>query len=303
MNLSNVNLNLLVNLKVLLETCNVSRAAGRLNMSQSAMSKSLAQLREMFDDTLLVRVGNRLELTPRALQLKERLNLWLADAELLLQHEEFNPARCERTLTLAVTDYVAQFILPAVLKRIFRQAPQIGIRLMNWDEHSLEGLASGQIDLGTSSVAQPAANFYTQQIDEDTLVCVMGSQHPLTQKELTIEDYIAYPHAVVTSGGDKRRGVDRALSLLGLTRRVGLEVPFYTSALNIVAGSELLLTIPQHIAHHAAPQFGLVHSPLPFALSPFIYSLIWHERQHQDAGHRWLRRMLIDELRQSIFAH
>lgn len=213
MKLANVNLNLLVNLNALLETCNVSRAAEQLNMSQSTMSKSLAQLRELFDDPLLVRVGNHLEATPRAIQIKERLTLWLYDAESFLQSEEFDPARCERTLTLAVTDYVAQFILPAALKRIYHQAPRIGIRLINWDQRSFEGLVSGSIDLGTGSIDQPPANIYSQLIDEDTLVCVMSPQHPLATKGLTIEGYIAYPHAVITSGGDKRRGIDKALAL------------------------------------------------------------------------------------------
>jgi len=303
MNLSNVNLNLLVNLNVLLDTCNVTRAAERLNISQSAMSKCLGQLREMFDDPLLVRVGNRLEPTPRAINLKERLNLWLNEAEVLLQAGEFEPARCESTFTLAVTDYVAQFILPAALKRIYHQAPHIGIRLINWDQHSLEGLVSGRIDLGTSSIDQPPANIYSQQIDEDTLVCVMSPLHPLTRKGLTLEGYIAFPHAVITSGGDKRRGVDKALASLGLSRRIGLEVPYYTSALNIVTGSQLLLTMPEHIARHTTEQLGLVQSPLPFETPTFTYSLIWHERHHQDASHRWLRRMLMAELRKSVFAH
>lgn len=303
MNLSQVNLNLLVNLSVLLDTCNVSRAAERLHMSQSAMSKCLAQLRELFNDPLLVRVGNRLEPTPRAALLKDRLKLWLQGAEALLQAGEFDPARCERTFTLAVTDYVAQFILPAALKGIYQQAPRIGIRLINWDRNSPEGLVSGRIDLGTGSVEKPQANLYSQQIDEDTLVCVMSPHHPLADGGLTLEEYIAYPHAVITSGVDKRRGVDKALSALGLSRRVGLEVPYYTSALNIVAGSELLLTLPKHIARHTAAQYDLAQAPLPFETPAFAYSLIWHERQHQDASHRWLRRILMDALRKSAFAH
>lgn len=303
MNLSKINLNLLVSLNVLLETCNVTRAADQLNLSQSAMSKCLAQLRDIFADPLLVRVGNRLEPTPRAVLLKPRLTQWLNDAERLLQAGDFDPARCERTFTLASTDYVAQFILPTALKNIYRQAPRIGIRLLNWDDRSLEALIVGRIDLGTSSIAQPLANIYCQKIDEDALVCVMSPGHPLAGKELTLEGYIAYPHVVVTSGGDKRRGVDKALAALGICRRIGLEVPYYVSALQIVAGSDLLLTLPAHIARHTTTQFGLVQLPLPFATPSFEYSLIWHERHHQDASHRWLRRMLMSELRQSAFAH
>ena len=303
MELSKVNLNLLVSLQVLLDTCNVTRAAKRLHISQSAMSKSLAQLRELFNDPLLVRVENRLEPTPRAEQLKERLSQLLNDTEALLQVADFDPARCERTFTIAVTDYVAQFIMPAALKRIYRQAPSIGINLINRDQYFYEGLANGQIDLGTSIVDNPPDSIYAQKIDEDTLVCVMSPQHPLTKNGLTLKDYIAYPHAVITSGGDKRHEVDKALAALGLSRRIRLEVPYYASAVKIVAGSELLLTLPEHIARHTGPQFDLVQYPLPFETPRFKYSLMWHERQQQQANHRWLRQILMAELRQSLFAH
>lgn len=204
-----------------------------------------------------MRVGNHLEATPRAIQIKARLSLWLNDAEDFLQSEDFNPARCERTLTLAVTDYVAQFILPAALKRIYHQAARIGIRLINWDHRSFEGLVNGSIDLGTGSIDQPPANIYSQLIDEDTLVCVMSPQHPFISTGLTMEAYITYPHAVITSGGDKRRGIDKALASRGLSRRIVLEDPHYTSALNIIAEAAVLQRGQHRLAGHAV-RFAII---------------------------------------------
>lgn len=303
MNLAHINLNLLVSLNALLETCNVTRAAERLHISQSAMSKALAQLRELFHDPLLVRVGNRFEPTARAGQIKGGLQQLLQGATALLEAEEFDPAHCEITFTIAVTDYVAQFILPEALKHIYQQAPHIGIRLIDWDQHSLKGLTEGSIDLGTGSLEHAAANVYAQKIDEDSLVCVMAPGHPLACEGLTLEGYLAYPHAVITSGGDKHRSVDKALASLGVSRRIGLEVPYYRSALDIVAGSDMLLTLPEHIARHTAGSFGLVSFPLPFESPRFEYALIWHERQQHQASHRWLRQVLMSELRRSVFAH
>lgn len=303
MNLANINLNLLVSLDALLDTCNVTRAAEQLHISQSAMSKTLAQLRDMFQDPLLVRVGNRFVPTARAEQIRGGLKQLLHNAAVLLESEEFDPVRCDTTFTIAVTDYVAQFILPDVLQHIYRQAPHIGIRLIDWDQHSLQGLTGGRIDLGTGSLEHAPANFYVRKIDEDSLVCVMAPGHPLACQGLTMEGYLAYSHAVITSGGDKHRRVDKALAALGFSRRVGLEVPYYRSALHIIAGTDMLLTLPEHIARHTAGPFGLVQFPLPFESPHFEYSLIWHERQHHQAGHRWLRQVLMDELRRSVFAH
>lgn len=309
MDISSVNLNLLVALKALLDEGNVTRAAERLHITQSGMSKNLAQLRELFNDPLLVRSGNALVLTERARDLEGPLEVVLGNVRSLFEAQHFDPATCRRSFTLAVTDYVAQYILPDALGAILAAAPGIDIQAIGWEPDSMRSLAEGKIDMATCLTEGVPSSVEQLRVGEDRFACLMRADHPLVLKgAMTLEEYVEADHAVITIGGDKVRIIDRVLGKLGHARNIRLRVPFYASAIELVARTDLLLTLPSHVARNViqarpAGEAGLVQMPLPFEIDPFEYSIIWHARFHGDPGHRWVREMLFAQMQSSLFAH
>lgn len=300
--LNKINLNLLVSLQALLEEANVTRAALRLHMTQSAMSKNLAQLRELLQDPLLVRVPKGLALTDRGREIKPLLDRLLSELGDLVAPQTFTPETCEVEFRIAATDYVAQYLLPQALESITRDASHLRICIQLWDTDSLADMQAGRIDLATSIVDQMPAGIYRRKIGEDRFVCLIRRGHPLAGEPMTLEAYCRYPHAAINTGGDKIRVIDRELQRLGYKRRLHLQVPFYSSALEFVARTDLLLTLPQHIARNLAPIQDLVQLELPFPSPSLEYSLIWHERCHQEPAHRWFRQRLHEAFKSSLYA-
>ncbi|MBL3582287.1 LysR family transcriptional regulator [Oleidesulfovibrio alaskensis] len=309
MDISSVNLNLLVALKALLDEGNVTRAAERLHITQSGMSKNLAQLRELFDDPLLVRSGNALVLTERARELEGPLEMVLGNVHALFEAQRFDPATCRRSFTLAVTDYVAQYILPDALGAILAAAPGIDIQAIGWEPDSMRALAEGKIDMATCLTEGVPASVEQLRVGEDRFACLMRAGHPLAAAgAMRLDRYVQADHAVITIGGDKVRIIDRVLGKLGHSRNIRLRVPFYASAVEIVSRTDLLLTLPAHVARNVIQarnpsEPALAWAPLPFAVDSFEYSIIWHARFHGDPGHRWVREMLFAQMQSSLFAH
>jgi len=303
MDLEKVNLNLLVALRHLLEERNVTRAAGNMHITQSAMSKCLSQLRDLFQDPLLVRVGNQLHPTNKAKQLQGDLRDILGDIHRILMSTNFEPFECQQKFTLAASDYVVQYILPSVLDKLLRKAPQIKIDIRLWEPNSMQLLQSGKIDMAACILDQFPSDIQGNKIDEAGFVCMMRQQHPLAQKKLTMEDYITYAHAVVTTGGDKVVVIDKVLSKLGYKRKIKLSVPFISSAMQMTAQTDLLLTLPRHMADSIGKEYGLTYRALPFAVKPTEYFLIWHQRSQQDDAHKFVREITFSTLQQSIYSH
>lgn len=298
-----MNLNLLTALKALLDECHVSRAAARMNVTQSAMSKNLAQLRELFGDPLLVRSGNSLIPTTRAVELRAKLDEILRGVGDLLSAGPFEPSSCDRRFIIAATDYVVQYIFPASMEEILSEAPGMGMDLLSWNSGYLEDLCAGRIDLATYMVDDIPANVHSLRLGEDGFVCMMRERHPLAEGDISLEDYTAFPHAAITTGGDKVRVIDRELSRLGASRRIALRVPFYGSAMELCSRSNMLLTIPEHIARNLGPRFGLIYRPLPFRTDRFEYSIIWHEQFNNNPAHEWFRTRLFEGMRRSLYSH
>lgn len=294
MNLAKINLNLLIALQALLEERNVTRAAQHLHVTQSALSKSLAQLRQLFDDPLLVRVENQLHLTPLAEELKERLDRLLGELEGLLLSSQFDPAQCHHSFTIAIVDYESLAPLSGILERIHRQAPGIHLRLVHFDQHSLDHLNAGKLDLSLSYQGQLPANLHCRVLARIDMVCVMSADHPLADHALDLDGYLAHPHVV--NSVERGARINTTLAGLGRQRQIRLEVPLYQTALRMLPGSDLLLTIAAPIAERVCAEFGLVSKPLPFALPELHYQMLWHERTHRQTSHRWLRQQLLEAL-------
>ncbi|GMM89719.1 LysR family transcriptional regulator [Vibrio fortis] len=288
--LGNINLNLLRSLHVLLEECHVSRAAERLHITQSAVSRQLSQLRELCNDPLLVRDGNKLIPTSRALLLKDKLDALLGEFDHLLDDQPFDPKEWKGELVLASSDYVAQYILPNIVADVSEVAPHINLAYRLWDPSYLECLHDMGIHLASSMFPTKPEHVSSMKLGEDKSVCLMRSSHPLAQQEtLSIDELVNFAHIKVTGGGDKDTQADIALKQLGYARRVALKVPFFSAACNVLNQDDYLMIVPEHIAYNLARHQALTYRSLPFETDSHTYWLMWHPKFDNDSAHKWVR--------------
>ena len=295
---------LLKALSLLLEERHVTRAAARMGVSQSAMSKMLARLREVLDDELLVRVGSHLEPTSRAEEIAPRLEIIHREMATILRANPFDPTTCKRTFTLGVSDYVAQFVIPETLCGIHRRAPEMTLSLVSQNAATLvEDLMENRIQIASAMDVdgELPSGLICRWLAEDVFACVTATGHALTRNS-NLKTYLSFPHVVVTGGSDKITSIEKALAVLGWKRDTPLETALFGSAMEVVTQSDFILTVPSHIARHLARRYGAAVSPLPFDVSPFRYGLIWHERFRKDSAHSWVRQQLIEQLATSNYS-
>lgn len=228
------NLNLLPTLKALLATCSVSRTAELLHLSQPSISKQLAQLRQEFADELLVREGQRWLLTPRAEALRQELDEALEQLQSLYAPPQFNPTDCERVFRFASSDYVAQFILPAITAALAREAPRASLDFRLWQKELLPNLHQLDLDLVSTITESMPSGLTSRYQGEDGLVVLMRSDHPYLQEPLSRERYLAAWHVQVSGGGDKEGPVEQVLAPAQQQRRWFARVPFFQAAAGIL---------------------------------------------------------------------
>jgi DNA-binding transcriptional LysR family regulator len=287
-------LNLLITLDVLLAEGNVTRAAQRLRLSPSAMSRSLARLRKTTGDPLLVRAGRGLVPTPRALELREKVNQLVQDAQSVLRPEEIPDLKqLERTFTLRTSEGFAENFGPDLINRISIEAPGVLLRFVQkLDKDSVE-LREGTIDLETGVVVKTMGpEVRAQALFRDRFVGVVRLGHPLCDGEITPARYSTGKHIGITRRGLEMRPIDDALGLLGLERAFAVVVGGFSTALAMSRGSDFIASIPER--HTGNLRAGMYTFPLPFATPEFTVSLLWHPRFHADPAHRWLRSLVLE---------
>lgn len=301
--LNQINLNLLRSLQILLQERHVSRAAQRLHLTQSAVSRQLAQLRELCGDPLLVRDGNRLVLTTRAQALQPQLEAVLRQCDDLLTDVPFVPADWQDELVIASSDYIAQYVLPDISARLQQQAPGLSINYTLWQQHYLDSLADNGIHLASTMFVEPPHTLSYFKVGEDHSVCVMRRDHPLARHTaLNVSQFTTYGHIKVTGGGDKDVGADAWLAQQGMHRNIVLKVPFFTAAINRLSDSDNLMVMPQHIADNLSRHWHIIHKPLPFSTRLNQYFIIWHPRYDNDPAHRWAREQMLQAFKHSDYS-
>jgi DNA-binding transcriptional LysR family regulator len=294
--LSQINLNLLLSLKALLDECNVSNAAERLNITQSTMSRNLSQLRDFFDDPLLVRSGKQTILSVRAKELLPKIDEFIQSIQCMLL-PSFSPDKVAKDFVIAAPDYVSDNVLHDSLTFFRSHFDKIDFTVINWDRFAKKMLIAGEIDLAISIDDNFPANMYRRVVDEDYVVCMVGQHHPLaTRSQLSLEDFIAYPHVSVVTGGGWDGIISRPLHALGLKRLVKIRVPTYRLALNMVKKTDFIVVVPKHVARNSLEAHSLHLFALPFPAQTIKMSLWWHESHHTDCAHRWLREVLFPHL-------
>ncbi|MFB9134544.1 LysR family transcriptional regulator [Vibrio olivae] len=288
-------LNLLVALRVLIEECSVSRAAERLNLSQSAMSRVLARLRELLDDPLFTRQGQRLVATQKALEINQAMQQPLESILGLLSPNEFDPKTCSQTFKVATTDYAMQTILPFALPRIYQEAPHLSLELIPLRHNKLaEQLSHEGADLAICRPTLQFAPLRSEFLGRVGVMCLVSKQHPIANQAMTLDDYLSYPHAMIAISDGVKALIDNALATQP-SRRMVLRAYHLETALAIVETMPLIITVPADLAYLVGERYGLVVKPLPFDFSAFDYSMIWHPRCDHSPAQAWLRKTLSQE--------
>lgn len=292
--MSGPDLNLLVTLDVLLTEGSVARAARRLRLSPSAMSRALARLRETTGDPLLVRAGRGLVPTPRALELRQQVGQVVQAAQAVLRPaEQPDLTRLLRSFTLRTSDGFVETFGPELIARVGREAPGVQLRFVQKAEKDDAPLREGTVDLETGVVVDTTGpELRAQALFRDRFVGVVRKGHPLSKGRMTAARFAADRHVLVSRRGLDRGMVDDALESLGLDRRVATTVGGFAAALALVRSSDLIASVPDR---HTAPlRDGLHCFPLPVDIPEITVSLLWHPRMDADPVHRWLRGCVRD---------
>ncbi|MBJ2218253.1 LysR family transcriptional regulator [Pseudomonas sp. MF7453] len=284
--------NLLITLDVLLAEGSVARAAQRLRLSPSAMSRALARLRAATGDPLLVRAGRGLVPTPRALQLREQVSQLVQDAHAVLRPaHDLNMAEVLRTFTLRTSEEFVERFGPALLARIAREAPDVRLRFVNKSDKDSVLLRQGSVDLDIGVVdAGASPELLTQALFRDRLVGVVRAGHALSHGPISAARFAQGQHVYVSRRGQERGQIDAALEAQGLVRQISTVVAGFNTAIALARDTDLIASVPQRYISASAQ--GLHCFELPVTVPTFTVAMLWHPRQDADLAHRWLRACL-----------
>jgi DNA-binding transcriptional LysR family regulator len=305
--------NLLVTLDALLAEGSVARAARRLRLSPSAMSRALARLRETTGDPLLVRAGRGLVPTPRALELRERVSQLVKDGDAVLRPaEKLNLKQLARTFTLRTSEGFVENFGPDLIARVRQDAPGVLLCFVQKPNKDSAPLRDGTVDLETGVVEKTTApEMRVQALFRDRFVGVVRTGHPLNQGKgkgksgeggksskgskggkVTPARYAAGEHISVSREGLIKGPIDEALALLGLEREIVTIVGGFSTALALARASDLIASVPER--HTGILRAGMHSFPMPVPMPEFTISLLWHPRMQADLAHRWLRGLVLD---------
>ena len=286
--LRQADLNLLVYYVVLFEERSITRAAARLRLSQPALTRALQRLRTLFEDELLVKTVKGYEATPRGQGILDELSTILPQLDCLISGSKFNPTREHATFRIVATDNAAQLYCP-VLSRLYRKQPNLRFDFLPWSDHRFHELDESRAELVLDANFGPLSSKHRcELLFKDDFVCVVAKESVYGER-LTLNDYMAAGHIMVNVFQNQQMIPEITLARLGLTRRIAFSVPYFTVALQMVAGTPLIATIPKRLAAAAADRSRTRLVDPPDELTGYDYLMIWHSRLDGDPQNRWLR--------------
>lgn len=287
--MSGPDLNLLITLDVLLAENSVARAAHRLRLSPSAMSRALTRLRETTGDPLLVRAGRGLVPTPRALALREHVDRVVQEGQAILRPaERLDLEHLIRTFTLRTSEGFVENFGPDLITRVGKDAPGVRLRFVQKPDKDSAPLRSGTVDLETGVVEQTTAQeLRVQALFNDRFIGVVRMGHLLAKGKITPSRYVAGGHVAVSREGLTQGPIDDALKQMGLERKIVTVVTGFATAVALARASDLIATVPER--HTSILRTGMYSFALPIFTAEFTVSLLWHPRLDGDLAHRWLR--------------
>ncbi|MGW4056867.1 LysR substrate-binding domain-containing protein [Amycolatopsis sp. NPDC004747] len=295
--LPNLDANLAVALDALLAEQSVTRAAERLRTSPAAMSRTLARLRRVLQDPLLVRAGQAMVPTPRAEALRdEAAAVVRALTALLTPGGGIDPAGLRRTFTVQAADVVGAAVAPGLLELARREAPGVSLRVLAEEWEAGPALRDGRIDLEVGSIGHADPETRVEDLVTLRMAAGVRAGHPLTDATLTPARLAAAEHVAVSRRGRFAGPLDAALAEHGLARRVGAVLPGHLAAMALAAAGDVVCLVPAALPGEppspladVAHALGLRLLDIPLPLPPLKIGMAWHPRHAADGGHRWLR--------------
>lgn len=289
----------LTTFQALMDHGGVTGAAEALGLTQSAVSKHLAKLREAYGDPLFIRTGSGMRPTPRSLWMSEHVATILAEAEALSLARPFSPADLDGIVTVSTTDEIGNTLLQTVLPRLRKEAPGLRLTIVPLATgYSLTELETGRVDL-VISVNWHAPDVLKQtRLFNDHFTCVMSRVHVLADQDWSLQDYADAEHILVAPLGMPTGRIDEALASQDLQRSVRVSVPVFRQLDPEVLGADLIATVPARVARMLDLRFPdrLVTQDLPFEVPEISYFSMWHARFDKDPRHVWLRHLIRNAL-------
>jgi DNA-binding transcriptional LysR family regulator len=292
MNPRRLDLNLLVVFEALVSERSVSAAARRLHLTQPAASHALARLREAFGDPVLEREGRAMRPTSRAAAALPEVRALLAQSTRLFSGSgRFDPASGERTFHVGASDYASLCVLPALVRRLRREAPGVRIVVRHAGRvDAPDAVRSGALDLAFGVFPNLTPDLHAATLREEPYRCAVA-RRAARQRRMTRDEYLGAAHVNVMVQGDTLGLVDEALARLGQQRRVSIVVPHFEVACALVADTDLVLTAPSGLLQPAQRRLPLALFAPPVPLPGFRTQMIWAMRQQGDEALGWLRRV------------
>ena len=298
MRLRDLDLNLLVALDALLREAHVTRAAARLEMSQSSMSLALSKLRTVFNDPLLVKSGSGLVLTARAQEIAPRLADTLRHVDALMhERRDIDPSQAHDTVTLIVTDYIDFVVVPSLVKELARRAPNVILRIVGPNPTRFgEIFSSGEVDVSITYFPNPPASLRVRPLFRDRLVGVARRGHPLLSGAMDLRRFCDQGHVIVEPGQATMYNaqIEQALERAGHPRRTVMSKPTFLGIPFIIEQTDLIATVPEKVAKGFTQFTDIEIFEPPLDLEPFGVVLLWHDRTHNNPLQRWFRELVIE---------
>ena len=296
MELSDIDLNQLVVFQQLIVERSVSKVAENLELTQPAVSNTLAKLRRKFGDDLFVRTPAGMMPTPFAEQLAEPIGYALGMIHSgLNQHSRFEPARVKRSVTIAMTDIGEIVFLPALVERLRIEAPGISLATVRTSNSNLrDEMESGKVDLAIGPLPQLKAGFFQRSLFRQRYVCLFRKGHALDRKRLSVADWQAAEHLVIVSAGTGHGKVDDLLRRAHAERTTRLTIPHFVSVGHILQRTNMLATVTERLAESLVEPFDLTFRPHPIDLPEVTINVFWHAKVHRSPAHQWLRGLVFE---------
>lgn len=301
MKLSGFDLNLLVVFDAMMAELNTTKAGSRIGMSQPAVSKALTRLRHHLRDELFIRSSNGMRPTPRAYEIYPEVRQSLQKVDAVLNPSGFEPAESAWQFRVVVNDYLAMVFIPGIVETMRREAPNVDLSLLPSVGRGFEALDNYEADFILSPLFSVPERFTAIKLLDEDYVMLTRADHPLATGKLTLQKFADAQHVLVTLRGDAHGFVDDILEESGLSRRIAVTTNSYSAGPRIVARSDLIMTVPRHLAEDFGRSFDLSFRSLPFDVKNDEKSAImltWHKGLATHPAHDWFRGLIKSALSQ-----
>lgn len=311
MNISRIDLNLLVYLDVLLRERSVTRAAEQLSITQPAMSNGLRRLRDLFNDPLLIRTSEGMAPTARASELQPLVRELLSKVEMVVQPAEFIAEESDQVFRIMASDYAESTLLPRLLELVRVQAPLISLDILTPSDVTFQDVEKGKVDMAINRFDHLPKSFHHATLWRDNFSCLMSSSNPALE-DFNLESYLQARHIWVSKTGmgvgtgmsprdiQKLGWVDEALADIGRQRQIRIFTRHYQVAALLAQQPDLIATLPMQASLLHIDDTRLAIRKPPFPIVPIELKMAWSPLLQHNPGHIWLRRLIQDIARKSV---